>query len=613
MKSSSFFWAATVFGVWAGVLLEGAASGQVAPLPRFAQGARAVSGIELIRNGDFAASLNGNWNAAGASVPALEVVPAPGEEFYRALKLTVAPLALSKPWDSRLGQTVHLPVKRGDVIYIRAWMRSPQSAPVGLVYQMASEPYTQVAARTFYLSPRWAQLQFFGVAGRDFAPGESVFEFHLGQTKATFEVAGVRVEDYGPNPPADLKVTPIDYWNGQKHDDTWKKAALERIEKIRKADISIRVVDEGGQPIQGARVQLAQARQAFRWGSAVVAARLNDHQNPDDLRYQAEVARLFNTVVFENDLKWNSTNPETTAQVQQAMKWLQSRDIAVRGHNLVWGARQYLPADVSALWDDPEKLRAALRTHVREQVAAYKGQVYVWDVVNEAATNTELWEKLGWDEFAQVFKMAREVDSNVRLSYNDFNISNESQNPPQMQAQRRKVAELIEFLKKQGAPVDLYGDQAHFGAPLTPPSRMIEIWNEVAKLGLPIEITEFDASIPDDQVHGEYVRDTLIAAFSQPEIQSFIIWGFWEGAHWRAAEGGAMFRLDWSQRPAQETYEKLILGEWMTHENLKTNEKGRVQTRGFLGDYNVTVEAGGKSVTVQMKLTKAGAKTQIVL
>ena len=537
----------------------------------------------------------------------------PSREFPYALRVAVDPLPGSKPWDSRLAQTIGLPVKKGDFLTISAWIRSPQSAPVGLIYQMASEPYLKSAERTFFAVPEWKRFQFFGVAKQDFAPGESRFEFHLGAVKATFEIAGVRVENQGAQLPTDFEVTPIDYWNGQKNDDTWKKAALERIEKFRKGDVEIRVVDANGQPIAGASVQLAQSRQAFRWGSAVVASRLNDTKDPDNLRYQAEVARLFNTVVFENDLKWNDGSAGKAAAVQQALNWLKARDIAVRGHNLVWGAKQYLPASVLAVWDDPEALRALVRKRVRDQVAAYRGQVYVWDVVNEAAANTELWEKLGWDEFANVFKIAHEVDPNVRLAYNDFNISNESPNPPQMRAQRQKVARLIQLLKDKGAPIDIYGDQAHIGPPLTPPARMIEIWDEAAKLGLSLEITEFDVGIPNDELHAETVRDTLIAAFSEPQIESFLMWGFWEGAHWRAADGGAMFRRDWSKRPAQEAYEKLVLGEWMTHQNLKTDAEGQVQTRGFLGDYNVTAQANGKSATIQLKLSKDGAKTQLVL
>lgn len=237
-------------------------------------------------------------------------------------------------------------------------------------------------------------------------------------------------------------------------------------------------------------MKLTQKRSKFRWGSAVVAARLLDKDSPDNLRYQKEVERLFNTVVFENDLKWDNRNPRKTEQALEALKWLRARDMEVRGHTLVWGSRRNLPADIALIWDDTEKMRAAVRQRVREQTLAFKGEVYVWDVVNEAVTNSELWEKLGWEEFANVFKIAKEVDPNLRLAYNDYNIANENQSPLAFKLQRERVADLVKILQKEGAPVDIYGDQAHFGTPLTRPSRMVEIWNESSQLGLPIEITE---------------------------------------------------------------------------------------------------------------------------
>ncbi|MBW3637845.1 MAG: endo-1,4-beta-xylanase, partial [Armatimonadetes bacterium] len=206
------------------------------------------------------------------------------------------------------------------------------------------------------------------------------------------------------------------------------------------------------------------------------------------------------------------------------------------------------------------------------------------------------------------YKWAREADPNLKLAYNDYNITNEAKGTWQREAIKTKIQYLID----QGAPLDIIGDQAHMDVPLTPHSRVLEILDEMAKFGKPIEITEFDAGIADDKIHGEYVRDWLIAAFSHPKVESFVMWGFWEGAHWRGAEG-AMFRKDWSKRPAQEAYEKLVLNDWMTNKALSTGADGTIETRGFLGEYDVTITASGKSKTVKLKLPKDGARVQITL
>jgi PII-like signaling protein len=74
-----------------------------------------------------------------------------------------------------------------------------------------------------------------------------------------------------------------------------------------------------------------------------------------------------------------------------------------------------------------------------------------------------------------------------------------------------------------------------------------------------------------------------------------------------------MFRRDWSKRPAQEAYEKLVLSDWMTNAVQQTGADGAIAMRGFLGDYDVTTTANGKSKTVKMKLPKDGARLQIAL
>jgi hypothetical protein len=60
-------------------------------------------------------------------------------------------------------------------------------------------------------------------------------------------------------------------------------------------------------------------------------------------------------------------------------------------------------------------------------------------------------------------------------------------------------------------------------------------------------------------------------------------------------------------------YEDLVLNQWRTNQTLTTNQNGTIETRGFLGDYNVTVESGGQRVTAQLVLSKAGMGQEIRL
>jgi GH35 family endo-1,4-beta-xylanase len=565
----------------------------------------------LIENGTFAQPLQGNWGWGDGAPIEAKVVDASiddpaAREYSKALRLAVNTGPETQPWSIQVGQPVKHFVARNDAVYVRAWMRSPTRSRLGVMYEMGKEPYTKYVREIVKLTPEWKEYRFLGYADRAFQPGESQFKFFLGYESGTFDIAGVRVENYGAAP-ENMFTTTVDWYGGAEVSDAWRKPALERIEKIRKGDLRVLVTDANGRPVPNVTVRVEQKRHHFRWGSAVVAGRLVDTTNRDNLRYQAEVKRLFNTVVFENDMKWpqSDNNPAGLARVDKAMEWLRANKIDVRGHNLVWGSEKYLPQSTVGM--SAEQLKKVVEDRTRSFAERFKGQIYTWDVVNEAATNTSLWEKIGWEHFANTYKWAREADPNALLTYNDYNMVNESSGPNQ----RNVVKQRIQYLLDNGAPLDIIGDQAHMGVPLTPMSRVLEITDEFAKYGKRIEFTELDAGIKDDKVHGEYVRDFLIAAFSHPSVDAVIQWGFWENAHWRAKEGGAMFRKDWSKRPAQEAYEDLVLDQWWTRATGKSNGQGAYSTRAFYGAHTVTVEQGGRKTTQEVQLLpgKAGTVT----
>jgi hypothetical protein len=54
---------------------------------------------------------------------------------------------------------------------------------------------------------------------------------------------------------------------GQEPDAPWCKAAAERIDKYRKSDLTVRVVDRDGKPVRGAKVHVQMQRHAFGFGT----------------------------------------------------------------------------------------------------------------------------------------------------------------------------------------------------------------------------------------------------------------------------------------------------------------------------------------------------------
>ncbi|RYG75632.1 hypothetical protein EON77_11035, partial [bacterium] len=449
------------------------------------------------------------------------------------------------PWDAQFGRPSLGAVRAGDAIRFAFSARTTGTATVMAVVEQASAPNVKIIAQPVGADGTWRDFQITRQAGTAYAAGETQIKFFL-IGKGTAEIANVAVTNLG----GIAGPFGIDDKLGsfkRQRDEALLKQSRTNIASIRRGPLALTVIGKNGKPLANARVRVEETRSAFRWGTAVTADLLNG-ETAESRRYKEIVAREFNTVVFENDMKWRDDSPLPLQAALRAMPWLKAHGIAVRGHNLVWGAETYLPAvmknaPIEAKWP-------LLQAHVREYAGATKGQVYVWDVVNEAVTNTQLWEQIGWDKFAAVYKLAHDVDPDAQLAYNEYNI--------QIPSHRKIAIERVKALQAAGAPVTLFGDQGHFGLPEAPLRAVWNGWEEIRKeTGLPIEITEYDFGTPDDALYAEQIEDTMTLAFGHPSMRGFVMWGFWEGAHWRAKEGGAIVRRDFTYRTPMTRFHDL--------------------------------------------------------
>jgi GH35 family endo-1,4-beta-xylanase len=285
------------------------------------------------------------------------------------------------------------------------------------------------------------------------------------------------------------------------------------------------------------------------------------------------------------------------------LDYFNTRKIPVRGHNLFWPGYQWLPPSAQPLRG--EAMRREVERHVKEYTALAKGRVVVWDAVNEAISNHDVTDDAGRDLLALTFKWARAIDPAVDLAYNENTIFNMAGGTSGINDAR--IEELLNYLiVEQKAPVTVLGIQGHMGAPLVPADVLLKNMDVWGKYKLPIEITEYDAGIPDDEAHGRYQDEFMTAMFSYPQVRSFVMWGFWEGAHWRADDGAALYRKDWTPRPAAKVYEKLVFQDWWTRASGSTAKSGDYRTRAFLGAHKVTAVVGKRTATA----TAAVAKNQ---
>ena len=179
------------------------------------------------------------------------------------------------------------------------------------------------------------------------------------------------------------------------------------------------------------------------------------------------------------------------------------------------------------------------------------------------------------------------------------------------QPEQDNYAMWIQHLIDQGQGPDIIGMQSHFGETVTGPETALLILDRFARFGKPIQITEFDLPTYDEQGQARYTRDFLTAVFSHPCTDAFTMWGGCEGSMWQPP--GAMIRKDWSLKPNAQAWMDLVLKEWWTDVNTTTGSDGSCVTRGFLGDYIITVSADDREKATPVKLTKPGSTTVVAL
>ncbi|MFA5265328.1 MAG: endo-1,4-beta-xylanase, partial [Opitutaceae bacterium] len=285
------------------------------------------------------------------------------------------------------------------------------------------------------------------------------------------------------------------------------------------------------------------------------------------------------------------------------LPWIRAHRLALRGHTLVWGSFNYSPRKLVGL--PPAELRTALHQHIKEYVQALGDNVYAWDVVNEAVWEHDFWDAVGWSEFPEAFKQARQLNPRVLLAYNDF-VQHRDMEPQGYESWKARVRQLTDA----GAPFDLLGDQCHMAQPLIPVSLLLERWDDMARLGRRLEVTEFDVCTSDENLQATYLRDFLTAAFSHPAMDGVIFWGFYEGRMWKSQ--GALFRKDWTPKPALAAFDDLVLRKWRTQETIATDAGGHVSLPAYFGTYRLTVRTTTGDCTMEVEHTPDHPATAVL-
>jgi endo-1,4-beta-xylanase len=288
----------------------------------------------------------------------------------------------------------------------------------------------------------------------------------------------------------------------------------------------------------------ASAAQTGRYfGAAVVPNLLNDSS------YSSTLNREFNSVVAENAMKWDATEPNpnqfTFGGGDQIVNYARSRGMNVRGHTLVWHA-QY-PGWVGNL--SGNALRQAMVNHINGVAGHWRGQIYSWDVVNEAfeengsRRQSIFQQRLGNGYIEEAFRAARAADPNAKLCYNDYNTDG-------VNAKSTAIYNMVVDFRNRGVPIDCVGMQSHLSSNSNLSSYEANL-RRFSDLGVNVEITELDVGGSGSGQANVY-RQVTQACMAVARCTGITTWGITDRHTWRPNDTPLLFDNNYQKKQAYQ-------------------------------------------------------------
>ena len=415
------------------------------------------------------------------------------------------------------------------------------------------------------------------------------------------------------------------------------------IEKYRKGDCTLQLTDQNGTPLSGKRVRIQQKTHDFKYGANIFL--LDEFKTEEENQiFRDTFHQYFNlaTVPFywaelepeQGKLRFAADSPKIYRRPAPdlCVDYCNEHGILPKLHCLFYD--KFIP---SWLPKRDEKAMKELYEKRFEQIAErYSGKLYEFEVTNE------LLDEWKWEDTCSVLCEKRDTPLwayQLARKYfpEDTLVINESNRVPEIAEQdyRSPYFMYIEGLLLKGASIDKIGIQNHIfcgtrGPQETEIFKFLQYFDPVkvldglgylAEFGKPPEITEvtiptFGEDEEAEELQADILRHLYRLWFSIPGMESVVYWNTVDGMAYIKPDGistenrvhGGLFHRDLTPNKAALALKELFEEEWHTDLELVTDENGKVDFRGFYGDYVLQAEG----VNYSFGIHKDGAIENII-
>lgn len=412
------------------------------------------------------------------------------------------------------------------------------------------------------------------------------------------------------------------------------KTVKENIEKYRKGDVKIFVVNKDGSPVKDAQITLNQLTHHFKFGANIfmLDELETEEKNEQYKKYFAETFNMATLPFYWRDLEPEKGKPrydKDSVKVYRrpapdlCIEFCEQNGIEPREHALAYDHWfPYWLKDYSV-----DEVKKELERRYAEISERYADKIPTIEVTNEmewASGITSFYDEPDFVEWC--FKTAEKYFTNNQLGIN------EHQGLTWKDKCRftDKYYAYIEANMLKGARIDAIGMQFHLfnkreqeyekTRQMLDPQNLYKHMDLYSNFGKPLQITEvtvpaYSADAEDEAIQAEILEKLYSIWFSHPNVEQIIYWNLVDGYANGAKPGdmtvgenyyyGGLIRFDMTPKPAFLKLKELLEERWHTEAELVTDENGKADFRGFYGDYSAEVAVNGKVHMAKLSLSKA--------
>ena len=517
--------------------------------------------------------------------------------------------------------TDHLPGEQPVHLHFSVRTTSPTAAPEQLNVALieSTYPYPQTLNEKVTAGSTWHDYDFDGVAPTGGAGQSLHFKLNGGD---------VELKDISVTPESDRAI-------GVNTQDLTPDGIEQNIDRNRKTNLKVTVLDSSGKPVPDADVHIKEKGQSFYFGTEVQGL---DPADPsiDQTKYQGALMNLFTGATVtpywpqtEKTIAETGKPGDPTAvdysNFDRQINWLSSpeHNLPVKLTPVFWPhyTPGFVPQDPAAAEQLADQRTRAFMDHFSKfpdvkvaennEVAAALNDtspngVTRW-VQQEAVQQNDGGAGVVEHE-TEIEKSALKANNNntMQIIYNDY-------------IENGQETKLLDQLQKDGKLPDEIGIQMHMTQGEWPLARVEKIVNDLAKYGKPIYISEISVVSGDHRIgvdgkkipenswpstaegekrQADYVDKLYSLLYSNPNVHGITWWDLGDKNSWQSAPRG-LLRSDMSPKPAYNLLEQRIRHDWETDNNCRTDSKGSCDERVFAGDYEITVSDGHDPVTTR--------------